>query len=204
LSGSVAYTSTVTTQAGSSSRRSNPGPRAAARNRAALLAAAREVFAEHGAHAPLNAVARRAGVGQGSLYRHFPDRVELVIALFEEQVVALEERAVDPDARLADLLGLITRHAMDSVVSIDLVSARPEEHPDRRLMDLRARVADVLATRVDDAVAAGAVPPGTTVEDLLLGVELVTAALTRRPATERASYAARAWALLGFDAAPPR
>jgi AcrR family transcriptional regulator len=194
----------VTTEAGSSSRRSNPGPRAAARNRAALLAAAREVFAEHGSHAPLNAVARRAGVGQGSLYRHFPDRVELVVALFEEQVVTLEERSKDAAARMGDLLGLITRHAMDSVVSIDLVSARPEEHPDPRLTDLRTRVADVLATRLDDAVATGAVPPGTTVEDLLLGVELVTAALTRRPAAERAAYAARAWALLGFEAAPPR
>ena len=44
----------------------NQGPKAAARNRAALVAAAREVHAEHGLDAPLFAIARRAGVGQGS------------------------------------------------------------------------------------------------------------------------------------------
>jgi AcrR family transcriptional regulator len=192
----------VSTETPRTSRRTNPGPRAAARNRAALLAAAREVFAEHGAHAPLNAVARRAGVGQGSLYRHFPDRVTLVVALFEEQVVTLEERGADPATTLADLLALITRHAMESVVSIDLAASRPEERPDPRLVDLRGRVVDVLATRIDDAVSGGEVPPGATVEDVLLGVELVAAALTRRPAAERADYAARAWALLGMRVSP--
>ncbi|MFB9629003.1 TetR/AcrR family transcriptional regulator [Nonomuraea helvata] len=53
----------------------NRGPGAAVRNRAALIAAAREVFAAAGYDAPLSMVARVAGVGQGSLYRHFPDRV---------------------------------------------------------------------------------------------------------------------------------
>ncbi|WP_418277748.1 TetR family transcriptional regulator [Isoptericola jiangsuensis] len=192
----------MSTESPRTSRRTNAGPRAAARNRAALLAAAREIFAQHGAHAPLNAVARRAGVGQGSLYRHFPDRVALVVALFEEQVVTVEQRAAEPDVTLADLLGLITRHAMESVVSIDLASSRPEERPDPRLVDLRARVVDVLAPHLDDAVAAGSVPPGTTVEDVLLGVELVAAGLTRRAAADRPAFAARAWALIGFEVTP--
>jgi AcrR family transcriptional regulator len=194
----------VTSEAGGIVRRTNAGPRAAARNRAALLAAAREVFAEHGAHAPLNAVARRAGVGQGSLYRHFPDRLTLVVALFEEQVVTLETRAEDPGCTLANLLGLITRHAMESVVSIDLASSHREERPDPRLTDLRQRVVEVLATRMDAAHRHGALPPGTTVDDVLLGVELVAAALTRRPAVERATYAHRAWRLLGFEVTPSR
>ncbi|WP_278236626.1 TetR/AcrR family transcriptional regulator [Isoptericola sp. AK164] len=195
----------MSTSVGENGRRSNPGPRAAARNRAALLAAAREIFAEHGAHAPLNAVARRAGVGQGSLYRHFPDRLTLVLALFEEQVSTVEELAEDPDASLLDLLGLVTRHAIDSVVSIDLAASSPEVRPDPRLLDLTERLADLVRSRLDEALARGQVRPGTDVEDVLLGIEMVASALTRRPAREREEYAVRAWRLLGFDVvAAPR
>ncbi|MDO8143081.1 TetR/AcrR family transcriptional regulator [Isoptericola sp. 178] len=183
-------------------RRSNQGPRVAARNRAALLAAAREIFAQYGADAPLNSVARRAGVGQGSLYRHFPDRLALVLALFEEQVSTVEERAADPDATLPDLLGLITRHAIDSVVSIDLATSDPEAGPDPRLLGLTARLAVVVEARLDTAQERGDVPPGTEVEDVLLGIEMVASALTRCPSWEREQYAVRAWRLLGFEVVP--
>lgn len=193
----------MSTPASKASRRANAGPRAAARNRAALLEAARQIFADHGVHAPLNAVARRAGVGQGSLYRHFPDRIALVLALFEEQVSTVEEIARDPDVTLADLLGVVTRHAIESVVSIDLVSASPEERPDPRLLDLRDRTGEVLGSRLERALADGDVPPGTTVEDVLLGVEMVAAALTRRPAADREGYALRAWELLGMRVTVP-
>lgn len=64
--------------------------RDARRNRARLLDAAREVFQEGGAGAPLDLVARRAGVGRGTLYRNFPDRVALLAALFEERVAELD------------------------------------------------------------------------------------------------------------------
>src|SRR5690606_39484170 len=63
----------------------NRGPAAAAENRAALLAAARRLFAERGYHAPLSAIAREAGVGQGSLYRHFPQRELIAAAILEEK-----------------------------------------------------------------------------------------------------------------------
>ena len=51
------------------------------RNRVALLAAAREVFATRGLDAPLEQIARNAGVGIGTLYRHFPTRAELIDAI---------------------------------------------------------------------------------------------------------------------------
>lgn len=59
--------------------------RDAARNRARLLEAARATFNERGIEAPLDEVARRAGVGIGTLYRRFPNRDALVEALFEEK-----------------------------------------------------------------------------------------------------------------------
>ncbi len=68
-------------------RSSLPGPpakglrRDAQRNRDAIVAAAREVFSEQGLEAPLEEIARRAGVGIGTLYRRFPTRVDLVDAV---------------------------------------------------------------------------------------------------------------------------
>ena len=61
----------------------------AQRNHERLLAAARDVFAERGANAPLDDVARRAGIGNATMYRHFPDRRELLIAVYADEVAAL-------------------------------------------------------------------------------------------------------------------
>src|ERR1700753_1713809 len=58
----------------------------ARRSRAKLLEAATEASAETGADAPLEDVARRAGVGIGTLYRHFPTRVDLQAAVYRSQV----------------------------------------------------------------------------------------------------------------------
>jgi AcrR family transcriptional regulator len=58
----------------------------AERNRAALLDAAREVFAEQGLEAPLEEIALRAGVGIGTLYRRFPTRTQLVAAALVDKV----------------------------------------------------------------------------------------------------------------------
>ena len=65
----------------------------ARRNHDRLLAAAKEVFAEHGADAPLDDVARRAGVGNATMYRHFPTRQDLLVAVYSEEVTALCTRA---------------------------------------------------------------------------------------------------------------
>lgn len=65
----------------------------AARNQARLLTAARDVFDEHGSEAPLEDVARRAGVGIGTLYRRFPTRLALLEAMHREDVDALEAQA---------------------------------------------------------------------------------------------------------------
>jgi AcrR family transcriptional regulator len=69
----------------------------ALRNREAVVAAAREVFAELGLEAPLEEIARRAGVGIGTLYRRFPTRLDLadaVLASSVESMVAAAEAAL--------------------------------------------------------------------------------------------------------------
>ncbi|WP_207943221.1 TetR/AcrR family transcriptional regulator [Actinomadura sp. KC345] len=71
------------------------------RNRARLIAAARETFQRDGAGASLEGVARQAGVGIGTLYRHFPTRQDLLEALladvYDDLAVRARELAVSPD-----------------------------------------------------------------------------------------------------------
>jgi AcrR family transcriptional regulator len=72
-----------------------PTRKDAARNYDALLSAAREVFAEHGAEASLEDIARRAGVGIGTLYRNFPTRRHLFETVYADDVNALCRLAVE-------------------------------------------------------------------------------------------------------------
>ncbi|MCM2388226.1 TetR/AcrR family transcriptional regulator [Streptomyces albipurpureus] len=62
-------------------------------NRERLLATAQEVFAEAGPEASLNEIARRAGVGPGTLYRHFPNRSALLTAVLRDRIETLCETA---------------------------------------------------------------------------------------------------------------
>ncbi|MER5858426.1 TetR/AcrR family transcriptional regulator [Streptomyces sp. NPDC059688] len=72
-----------------------PHRKDAARNYDALLAAAREAFAEHGSDASLEDVARRAGVGIGTLYRNFPTRRDLFESVYADEVNTLCRAAVE-------------------------------------------------------------------------------------------------------------
>jgi AcrR family transcriptional regulator len=71
----------------------------ARRNYDKLIAAARDVFAEHGTSGSLEEIARRAGVGIGTLYRHFPSRQDLLEAVYVEEV----EEVCQSAGELADL-----------------------------------------------------------------------------------------------------
>ena len=72
----------------------------AERNRERILEAAREAFAEDGLEVGLHEIAKRAGVGVGTIYRRFPEKDQLVVALFEDrvdEVVAIAEHALTID-----------------------------------------------------------------------------------------------------------
>ena len=72
----------------------------ARRNQARLVTAARDVFAEQGVAASMEAIARQAGVGVGTLYRHFPKRIDLVEAVYSTDVEELSEAAEQAVAAL--------------------------------------------------------------------------------------------------------
>ena len=79
-------------------------------NRALLVEAGRELFAEHGPEAALEEIARRAGLGIGTLYRHFPSREALVETIYAEhigEVVAVAEESAAAEDAWAGLTGFL-------------------------------------------------------------------------------------------------
>lgn len=89
----------------------------ARRNYERLLTEARTVFAEYGTDASLEEIARRSGVGIGTLYRHFPNRQAMMNAVFQEALASLLERsrelasAEQPCGALVEWLRALITHA---------------------------------------------------------------------------------------------
>lgn len=67
----------------------------AARNRGAIVAAAQRAFAEGGLQVPFDVIAKRAGVGEATVYRRFPDRASLIAAAFGDKMTAYAEAAAE-------------------------------------------------------------------------------------------------------------
>jgi AcrR family transcriptional regulator len=92
----------------------------AARNLRRILTAAAEAFAEQGGDVAMEEIARRAGVGVGTLYRRFPDREALVVAVVRDSFATLAETM-----RVAQLFALVFRAGRpDGGRGSDLASSR--------------------------------------------------------------------------------
>jgi len=146
----------------------------AQRNRDRILRAARDVFAARGFGAPLDEIAARAGVGPGTVYRHFRSKE----ALFEAVVTAqVEDLTRDARARAgsadpgAAFFGFLSRLGEGAATKRDLPDAI--SLPGGLLADLHAAM-DTLLRR---AQAAGAVRPGVTVPELIIVLKGVLAAI---------------------------
>jgi AcrR family transcriptional regulator len=148
-------------------------PRAdAQRNRDGLLEAAKGAFAEAGAEASLDEIARRAGVGIGTLYRHFPTRDAIVEAVYRREVQQLAEAAprlvgsLPPAEALRAWMGLF----------IDYIAAKKVIAPALKSLvgggsalyaDSSARINEAMALLVERARASGDIRPSADSADLL-------------------------------------
>lgn len=164
----------------------------ARRNREAILTAARELFAESGDVA-MYEVARRAGVGQATLYRNFPDRDALIAALSVEWLDELErvgaEHAGEPDAFFVLVRAIVQSQARFH----GLIDCAPESPAvNRELELLQQRLMALIKRTLRDAKAAGLVRRDLTVDDIVLLMGMVEGALSREAdAAGRASAASR-------------
>ncbi|MFC9234251.1 TetR/AcrR family transcriptional regulator [Streptomyces decoyicus] len=103
----------------------------ARRNKETLLDAAAAVFVRSGVEAPVRDIAAEAGVGMGTIYRHFPTRADLIIAVYRHQVEACAEAgpallasSATPHAALEHWINLfvdflVTKHGLASVLQSD-------------------------------------------------------------------------------------
>ena len=157
--------------------RTSPRKRAdARRNERTLLDAAAAVFVRSGVDAPVRDIAGAAGVGMGTIYRHFPTRADLVIAVYRNQVDACAEAgpallasSSTPHAALTRWIDLfvdflVTKHGLAAALQSD--SARFETMHAYFLDRLVPVCAQLLAA----AAAAGEIRPGTDAYGLLRGV----------------------------------
>jgi AcrR family transcriptional regulator len=157
----------------------------ARRNYDKLVVAAHDVFAEQGGGASMDAIAKEAGVGVGTLYRHFPRRIDLVEAVYREDVdelVRTAEAAVanlEPwPAMVAYLEGFI-RYAAGKRQFLNELHEAFEKNPDLRL-EARERIDGALSIVLTRAQAAGVVRNDLDGPDLmqLLGSMCMSATLT--------------------------
>jgi len=147
--------------------------RDAARNRAKLVAAGREVFAEQGPDASLEEVARRAGVGIGTLYRHFPSRETLAEEIFAEhidQVVAAAEAAAAAEDAWAGLVAFLERVLDLQARNLPLRSLFLRHGGGDRAAERRRIALPLLEQVVERGREQGAVRDDLTVGDLMLAL----------------------------------
>jgi AcrR family transcriptional regulator len=144
----------------------------AARNRAAIVAVARDVFAEQGLEAPLEAIAARAGVGIATLYRRFPTREKLVAAALIGKVAEYAEAAdqalavADPWAGFAGFVLRICELQVGDRGLSDLLSMTLSA--DEQVEQLRQTANGRVVTLIERAKAAGCLRQDFAGEDLVL------------------------------------
>jgi AcrR family transcriptional regulator len=148
----------------------------ALRNQQTLLAAAAEAFITSGVDAPIREIAARAGVGIGTIYRHFPTRADLVVAVYRHQVEACAEAgpallasAASPFVALRQWVDLfvdflVTKHGLAKALQSD---SGGFETLHAWFLD---RLVPVCAHLLDAAVDAGEIRPGTHAYELMRGI----------------------------------
>jgi AcrR family transcriptional regulator len=144
----------------------------ARRNRERLVASARELFARAGADVPVEEITRHAGVGMGTLYRHFPTKEELIDAVLEDafaELVATAEEGARAQDAWAGFTGFLeqalARHA-DNRGLKDVLATR--ERGRRRAEAMRARIRPLVRRMIERAQEQGTLRADFAPEDLPL------------------------------------
>ena len=157
----------------------------AARNRQAIIETARDVYGQRGLDAPLDEIARLAGVGNATLYRHFPSRCALVAAVFAEtlrRVIEAAAQALDNphpwDGFAGHVRFLCRLQATDRGLA-DLLTTEITGAPE--LEKLRARAYEDFIRIADRAKASGDLRADFVPEDLVM-LLMANAGLVHRTA----------------------
>jgi AcrR family transcriptional regulator len=155
----------------------------ARRNRERVLAAAREAFAEHGADLPVEEIARRAGVGVGTVYRHFPSKDALLDGLILDQfgaILAAAEEGLekdDPWEAFNELIWFGAERQAADISLCDALFARKAVTQSPEVADLRVRLEGATEELVRRSQASGQMREDFEVVDLPLFFASMTGAI---------------------------
>jgi AcrR family transcriptional regulator len=144
----------------------------ARRNRARVLQAAQEAFAAEGLSVPLDEIARRAGVGAGTVYRHFPTKEALfeaiVLGRFRTMIDRVRDELDAPDAGAA-FFGVLTEFVTQGTMKKDLIDALAGAGIDMStaLAEARDQVRDAIGELLARAQAAGAARHDVDANDVI-------------------------------------
>ena len=169
----------------------------ARRKVASLLEAALDVFRVSGVDAPVREIAEKAGVGLGTVYRHFPQRSDLIKAVFESRINACADAADELAGRHEPgeaLAQWIERYVDFISTKRGMAAALHSGDPAYRALPgyFNSRLLPAFKGLLETAVKARAVRPGVDAEELLHAV----ANLCRGPQDKEPSYTRRMVALL--------
>ncbi|MCX5213843.1 TetR/AcrR family transcriptional regulator [Kitasatospora sp. NBC_00240] len=150
----------------------------ATRNRERIITAAREAFVEHGADAPLDEIAKRAGVGNATLYRNFPDRAALfraVVLHVKTRIVAHAEAALADHAAPFDALQDFVHAAADEKLGAlcPMISGRFDPF-DPELVEARSRLEGTVTELLDRARRSGALRADVGAGDVFVAISQLT------------------------------
>ncbi|MFC7384209.1 TetR/AcrR family transcriptional regulator [Sphaerisporangium rhizosphaerae] len=150
----------------------------ASRNRERIVAAAREAFVEYGAEVTLDQIARRAGVGNATIYRHFADRPELIRQVTLEvmnRIVKLAETALaeEPDA-FAALRRFVHGATEERIGALCPILSADCERIASALTVERARLERAVEAIVERGRDAGLLRPDVTPADILIALSQLT------------------------------
>lgn len=158
----------------------------AARNRVRILVAARQAFAEAGLDVGVEEIARRAGVGKGTLYRRFPTKEALVRAIFEDRLNEFERltttsaRVLDPWDGFVQFLETAARMQASDQGFLDVVAQKMD--PGVLSPEHRRRFLALVSGPLQRAQAAGRVRQDLVPEDVPLLLRML--GVTTRPAPD--------------------
>lgn len=157
----------------------------AQRNQERLVAAAREVFAKYGGDASMEAIAKQAGVGVGTLYRHFPRRIDVVEAVYRtdvDQLVSTAHQVVEelePWPALVAWMRAFVRYAIGKRTFLNELHEAFERNPQLRVAS-RERIDKAVDLVLAPAQLAGVVREDIDGRDVmqLIGAMCMSATLS--------------------------
>ncbi|GAA2249803.1 TetR/AcrR family transcriptional regulator [Streptomyces indiaensis] len=144
----------------------------AQRNRERILAVALEELTR-AADVPLSAIAKKAGVGQGTFYRHFPTREALVLEIYRHEMQQVADTAApllesrEPDRALREWMDRLARFAMAKAGLADAIR-QATSAPGQPAKPGHAPVTEAAELLLRAAEEAGTIRPGVTADDLFL------------------------------------